>query len=147
MSYIYEYPRPMVTVDAIVIKENAETKKVLLIKRLNNPFKDFWALPGGFVDADEDLKQAAIRELKEETSLNINTLKQFAAYGSPGRDPRGHSVSIVYFAKVSEELNAMAGDDAKELAWFDINDLPSLAFDHDEIIEDFIDWINEKKAN
>lgn len=89
MSFVYDYARPMVSVDIIVVNELVGKRKVLLIKRLNDPYKNSWALPGGFVDGNEGLLDAAIRELKEETSLDGLELKQFYSYGDPNRDPRG----------------------------------------------------------
>lgn len=122
-----------VTVDILII--NDTTEEILLIKRLNEPFKDYWALPGGFVDENEDLEEAAHRELKEETNLEVEDLYQLGAFGAPGRDPRGHMISIAYLGYSSDVENAKAMDDAKELKWFKINDLPKLAFDHKEIID------------
>lgn len=122
-----------VTVDILVI--NNETEEILLIKRLNEPFKDCWALPGGFVDENEDLEAAAHRELKEETNLEVEELYQIGAFGTPGRDPRGHMISIAYLGYSNDTENIKAMDDAKELKWFNINNLPKLAFDHREIIE------------
>lgn len=122
-----------VTVDILVI--NNETEEILLIKRLNEPFKDCWALPGGFVDENEDLEDAAHRELKEETNLELEELYQIGAFGTPGRDPRGHMVSVAYLGYKNDIDDAKAMDDAKELKWFKINNLPKLAFDHKEIIE------------
>lgn len=122
-----------VTVDILII--NDTTEEILLIKRLNEPFKDYWALPGGFVDENEDLEEAAHRELKEETNLEVEDLYQLGAFGAPGRDPRGRMISIAYLGYSSDVENAKAMDDAKELKWFKINDLPKLAFDHKEIID------------
>lgn len=122
-----------VTVDILII--NDTTEEILLIKRLNEPFKDYWALPGGFVDENEDLEEAAHRELKEETNLEVEDLYQLGAFGAPGRDPRGHMISIAYLGYSSDVENAKVMDDAKELKWFKINDLPKLAFDHKEIID------------
>ncbi len=122
-----------VTVDILII--NDTTEEILLIKRLNEPFKDYWALPGGFVDENEDLEEAAHRELKEETNLEVEDLYQLGAFGAPGRDPRGYMISIAYLGYSSDVENAKAMDDAKELKWFKINDLPKLAFDHKEIID------------
>ncbi|MDA3892408.1 MAG: NUDIX hydrolase [Salinivirgaceae bacterium] len=136
MVYSYEYPRPMVAVDILVLRKFNESSFILLIKRLNQPYVDQWAMPGGFVDKDESLIDAANRELFEETGLNGLKLRQFKAFGDPGRDPRGHSVSIVFIAEIEAELIELkAGDDAKDAEWFNINNLPPLAFDHELIIE------------
>jgi len=135
MIYTYAYPRPAVTVDIIVFKNIENNPEILLIERKNEPFKNMWALPGGFVDKDEDIKTAAYRELAEETSIKNIQLSQLQAFGKPGRDPRGHTISIVHtgFLQNSNQ-KIQAGDDAKNLQWFSINDLPDLAFDHQEII-------------
>lgn len=123
-----------VTVDVVLCKSN----QILLIKRLKEPFKDFWALPGGFVDENEDLEVAARRELLEETSVKAIQLEQIGAFGKPFRDPRHHTISVVFFGIVPEETIAIAADDAKEADWFPIHTLPELAFDHKEIIEKVI---------
>ncbi len=134
MSYAYDYPRPAVTVDLIVCALVENERKILLIKRAREPFKDSWAFPGGFVDENEDLIDAAHRELEEETGLLNLELKQLGAFGKPGRDPRGHTISIVFGTEIHGTLPALAGDDAAETQWFSLNSLPPLAFDHDEII-------------
>ncbi len=123
-----------VTVDAVIVKKTSDFE-LLLIKRKNEPFKDCWALPGGFVDENEDLEIAAKRELEEETQIKIDSLQQIGAFGKPFRDPRSHVVSIAYFGEVPENTIAIASDDAKEAQWFSIKNLPNLAFDHLEIIE------------
>lgn len=119
-----------VTVDIVLFKSN----KILLIKRLKDPFKDCWALPGGFVDENEDLEDAAKRELFEETTIKVDSLQQIGAFGKPFRDPRHHTVSIAFYGKVDDDIIAIAADDAKEAYWFSLDDLPELAFDHQEII-------------
>ncbi len=108
-----------VTVDAVILRKSADYE-LLLIKRKNEPFKDCWALPGGFVDENEDLKAAAIRELEEETQIKVTDLKQVGAFGKPFRDPRSHVVSVAYFGIVPENAVAVAADDAKESGWFNI---------------------------
>lgn len=137
MSFQYDYPRPAVTVDMIIIS-NSIPVKILLIKRLRDPFAGFWALPGGFVDEQEDLMDAALRELEEETQITGVSLTQFKTYGTPHRDPRGHVVSVVFFGKVDENIHFCAADDAAEAQWFSINQLPWLAFDHGQIIDEFV---------
>jgi len=140
--YTYDYPRPMVTVDCIATNTGNEGEiSVLLIKRGNNPFQNMWALPGGFVDMDEDLHEAATRELEEETGLRLKTVNQFRTYGKPGRDPRGRNISVVFYAAVPHELNIKGGDDATDARWFKISELPELAFDHSIIIQDFLKTI------
>jgi len=144
--YKYEYPRPMVTTDIVVFNKKENDVFILLIKRKNEPFKDKWALPGGFVDEYEPLIHAAQRELEEETGLRIFDLSQFFAYGDPGRDPRGHTISVVYTAIIEDETPvANAGDDAKEAKWFNIKKLPELAFDHRIIVKDAVnDCLNKE---
>lgn len=132
MAYISKI---FVTVDVLIVRPFEMEQQILLIKRKNDPFKDCWALPGGFVDENEDLEQAAIRELVEETQVKVSHLEQIGAFGKPYRDPRGHMVSIAYFGKVATNTIAIAADDAKEIGWFSVTNLPSLAFDHSAIIE------------
>lgn len=147
MSYIYEYPRPAVTTDIVVFRKHNQQIQVLLIQRLNEPYKNQWALPGGFVDSDEPLINAALRELKEETNIDAITLTQMHAFGDPGRDPRGHCISIVYWGWLPENSSTpIAGDDAKTLQWFALNNLPSLAFDHREIIDMAVEKTEKEKA-
>jgi len=135
MSYSYTFPRPAVTVDIIIFRLSDNNPEVLLIKRGNDPYKDRWALPGGFVDMDEPLETAAARELKEETGLADILLTQMHTFGNPGRDPRGHTVSVVYVGYLTDESTAMAGDDAAEAEWFKTGELPDLAFDHNIVVE------------
>lgn len=135
MSYT---PSIFLTVDVVLFRIKKDREEVLLIQRLNEPFKDSWALPGGFVDKGEDLEVAAKRELLEETSIKVTDLKQIGAYGKPNRDPRGHTVSVAYFENVSFDTIAKAQDDAKAVKWFSLEELPKLAFDHEQIIQDAI---------
>ncbi|MFO7897711.1 MAG: NUDIX hydrolase [Planctomycetota bacterium] len=130
-KYCYQYPRPAVTVDVVVLSRDGA---VLLIKRKNEPFKGRWALPGGFVDEDEPLEAAAARELEEETGLRGVALRQLRAYGDPGRDPRGHTVSVVFLAQLDCRARPRAGSDATEAAWHPTDALPPTAFDHQQII-------------
>ena len=124
--------KPSITVDAVILKEN----KIVLIKRRNAPFKEYYALPGGFVDYGEKVEDAVIREVKEETGLKTKIEKLVDVYSAPDRDPRGHTITIVYKLKiVGGQLRS--GDDAKEIALFALDKLPRLAFDHEEIIGDF----------
>jgi len=140
--YQYKYPHPAVTTDIVVINKKNKVQELLLIKRKNAPFANHWALPGGFVDENEALYTAAKRELKEETGIEGINLIQFKAYGDPGRDPRGHCVSIVYIANLqNQNIYIQAGDDAKEAKWFNIKNLPPLAFDHEIIIGEVIKQI------
>jgi 8-oxo-dGTP diphosphatase len=142
MIYTYAYPRPSATVDMIVIKQVESSYYILLIERKNEPFKDQWALPGGFIDINEEIETAAYRELEEETAIRDVSLKQFKTYGKPGRDPRGRTISIVYsgvLKNLTQEIKA--GDDAKNFNWFSLKNLPPLAFDHSCIIKDYMNTI------
>lgn len=121
---------PLPTVD-LIIEYN---KGIILIKRRNPP--EGWALPGGFVDCGESLEDAAVREAKEETGLDVDLLRQFHTYSAPDRDPRHHTIATVYIARA--EGRAVAGDDAKEIGVFSKDMLPGqIAFDHREIINDY----------
>ena len=135
-SYTYKYPRPALTVDIIITRNIDSGLEILLIQRLNPPFKDQWALPGGFVDMNETLEQAAARELAEETGLTDMDLKQFKAYSDPNRDPRGHTISVIFTGSLTFDSKIIARDDAKNANWFSIYKLPSLAFDHSQIISE-----------
>lgn len=139
MNYTYDYPRPAVTTDAILITKKQNEIYILLIERGNDPYKGKWALPGGFIEMDEELEHACSRELQEETGITDISLTQFSAFGSVGRDPRGRTISIVFWAKVNTTLKASYGDDAVNAEWYKINELPPLAFDHKEIINKFIE--------
>lgn len=136
-GFTYRYPRPSVTVDTLVFCLEEEQVKLLLVKRGNEPFKDHWAVPGGFADKDESLDAAAARELQEETALDGVALAQCASYGDKGRDPRGHTVTVAYAAVILSSQGVKAGDDAKEAQFFAFGKLPpALAFDHRKIIEE-----------
>ena len=142
MPYTYNYPRPCVTVDAALLSKKNNAMRILLIRRGNEPFKGMWALPGGFVDMDETCEHAAVRELEEETSLSGIPLAQFRTYSAVNRDPRHRTISVVYYAVVNEDdRTARAGDDAAEAEWFDVDDLPAMAFDHDMIIRELISFV------
>ncbi|MGM0649964.1 MAG: NUDIX domain-containing protein [Bacteroidota bacterium] len=144
MSYTYNYPRPMVTVDALVFTGNADDRHVLLIYRKNPPFKGYWALPGGFIEMDESLEHAVVRELKEETGLEIPGFRQLQAFGKPNRDPRGRTISVVFIKQLDKFQEPKAGDDAEKAAWFSLAKLPPLAFDHDKIIKVGLKFISDK---
>lgn len=130
-------PSIFVTVDIILLRESELQKEILLIQRLREPFKDFWALPGGFLEKGETPEAGAKRELEEETSVSVKELYQFRTYGNPDRDPRGHTISIVYTGFVPYETTVQGKDDAKEAQWFKLENLPPLAFDHALIIEEY----------
>ena len=134
-SFTYDYPRPMVTVDAAVFREADGAWQVLLVCRGREPFAGCWALPGGFVEMEEPLRVAALRELEEETGVTGVRLDQFHAFGEPGRDPRGRSISGVYAGIAGADTPApRGGDDAADARWFPLDALPALAFDHAGIV-------------
>lgn len=134
-NYCYEYPRPALTVDMILLSWIDKKLSVLLIQRKYEPFVNRWAFPGGFVEENETAEQAAERELEEETGLKHISFTQLHTTSELNRDPRYRTVSIVYygfFKKIDQRI--IAGDDASAATWFDINQLPSLAFDHDQLV-------------
>lgn len=134
-KHCYEYPRPAVTVDVVIVTRG-DQPKVLLIRRKHDPFGGMWAIPGGFVDMDESLEDAARRELREETGVSAGTLEQLYTFGDPKRDPRGRTISVVYLSSVDQDsVKARADDDAAEVGWHPLDKLPPLAFDHDKILE------------
>lgn len=136
MPYTYEYPRLMLTVDAVVFRQNGSQLEVLLIQRKHNPFAGMWALPGGYVDMDETVEEAIVRELEEETSLKTNNLSQLYTFSAIGRDPRGRTVSVTFFGLTDMNNSTVkGGDDAKDAQWFDVENLPQLAFDHIKAVE------------
>lgn len=136
MTYTYEYPRPAVTADVVLLKKTGEQIFVLLIERKHPPFEGFWALPGGFMNMDETLEETALRELQEETGISGVKLEQFHTFSKVKRDPRHRTVTTVFigFADINT-MQPLAGDDASKAEWYNLNDLPDLAFDHDIVIE------------
>lgn len=136
MSFTYEYPRPALTVDCVVFGMDDEDLKVLLIRRHGQPHAGRWALPGGFVNIDEGLETAALRELQEETGVERVYLEQLFTFGDVDRDPRGRVVSIAYYALVKlNDHRVRAATDAREAAWFAVWGTPSLAFNHQQILQ------------
>jgi len=147
MAYTYEYPRPAVTADCVVItkerlrvgaKAGMAEPKVLLIQRGDEPFKGAWAFPGGFMNMDETTEQCAIRELEEETGLKVSEAHQIGAYSKVDRDPRGRTVTVAYLAIVDAPMAVSGQDDAAKAQWFLLSALPELAFDHDEIMREAV---------
>ena len=145
-TFTYPYPRPSLTVDvALVTRE--KSRRVLLIQRKADPFKGKWALPGGFVDENERLIDAARRELVEETGVEHADLEQLHTFGDPGRDPRGWTVSVAFLALVSlDHMKPVAGDDAAAVDWFPLKKLPPLAFDHADILARVIHRLADRAA-
>ena len=139
LRFSYDYPRPAVTVDIILFVFQEDQLRVLLIRRANDPFKGKWALPGGFIGENEDLYDAALRELKEETNVSNVYLEQLYTVGKPDRDPRTRVITVAYFALLSAEEVAQqevhGATDAGEARWWDIYSLPELAFDHQQILD------------
>ncbi len=131
-----KYERPSVTVDVVMMSVRQQDLQVLLIKRRSWPYEGMWAIPGGFVNMDESLETAAKRELQEETGVQNVYLEQLYTFGDPGRDPRTRVITVVYFALLpSQHLQIRAADDAVDVGWFPVHQLPSLAFDHEKILD------------
>lgn len=134
-KYCYDYPRPMMSADVAAICGD----EILLIRRGCAPFPGTWALAGGFVGIDEEVEDAARRELLEETGIEVEALDEIGVYHKVGRDPRGRSVTFAFLCCLAEKPVAVAGDDASEVGWFRLDDLPALAFDHADIIADALE--------
>lgn len=136
-TFSYRYPHPAVTTDVAVFALREQRPQILLIRRANPPFQNQWALPGGFLDIDEDLNDCAARELSEETGLNDLYLEQLGTFGAPNRDPRERVISVAYLAliPIDREAQPIAASDAAAVGWFPLDALPALAFDHAHIIE------------
>ncbi len=134
--YSYDHPRPSLAVDIVVFTIRENLLQLLLIRRANEPFLGSWALPGGFINMEEALEEAASRELSEETGIHEAYLEQLYTYGEPNRDPRGRVVSVAYFALIpaNPPVRGEGGNDSSQARWFPIDDLPALAFDHTEIV-------------
>ena len=137
-------PSMQVTVDIVIFTIQEQVLKVLLVKRLIPPFVGQCAIPGGFVLEDEDLDEAALRELREETGVSDVYLEQLYSFGKVDRDPRGRVVTVAYFALISADRMLTAGSDAAEAAWYAVDDLPPLAFDHSEIVEYALERLRNK---
>jgi 8-oxo-dGTP diphosphatase len=132
-----QYERPSVTVDVVIFSILDDQLKVLLIKRNVLPYEGMWAIPGGFVHMDESLDNAAYRELAEETNVTAEQvyLEQLYTFGEPDRDPRTRVITVTYFALVgADKINPRAADDAEDVCWFSVYNLPTLAFDHAQIL-------------
>ena len=132
-QYHYKYPHPSVTTDCVVFGFDGHSLKILLIERGGEPYKGCWAFPGGFLEMNESAEEGAKRELMEETGLKTVCVKQFHAFSAPDRDPRERVLTIAYYSLVRmSEVQGM--DDAKQAKWFPLNEVPKLAFDHDEML-------------
>lgn len=137
MKHCYDYPKADNTVDCVVFGYDAPALRVLLIQRKGEPFKEKWALPGGFIQMDETLEESALRELREEAGITSVYLEQLYTFGDPGRDPRGRVISVAYYALVKlSDYKPEAGSDARAAQWFALGEkLPPLAFDHQTILD------------
>ncbi len=145
MPYNYSYPRMQVTVDAAIVRTIDDSDEILLIERKHAPFEGCWALPGGFVDMDETLADAAKRELYEETGVVVDTLTQLRTYDAINRDPRDRTISTVFVGFASEGTRIKAGDDASSADWFTFDALPPLAFDHALILKHVKEFIDNNR--
>ena len=144
-QFCYEYPRPAVTADCVIFGYSGSELQLLLIERGNEPFKGEWALPGGFLNMDEDTDTCALRELQEETGLEKVYVEQLYTFSRVDRDPRGRVITIAYYALVNLfDYQVKAGDDAVNARWFALSELPELAFDHADIIQTAIGRLRGK---
>ena len=132
-KYCYKYPHPAVTTDCVIFGFDGERLQVLLVERGIEPYKGRWAFPGGFLKMDETAEEGALRELKEETGLEGAYMEQFHTFSAPERDPRERVITIAYYALVKIQ-EVKGGDDAASARWFPLDEIPSLAFDHDYIL-------------
>ena len=145
MSSTFEYPRPALAVDAVVFGLDDEDLKVLLIRRDLEPFRDKWALPGGFVRIEESLEQAVRRELQEETGIAQVFLEQLYTFGAVDRDPRERVVAVAYYALVKlSDHRIKAATDARDAAWFAVSEARGLAFDHERILTVALERLKNK---
>ncbi len=135
MPYTYDHPHPAVTADVVLFARDRRRLKVLLIKRARDPYAGRWALPGGFLNSDEELEACARRELLEETGIRAGKLRQLHAFGQPDRDPRERVITVVYYGlSPGGPVEPRAASDARAARWHGVARLPPLAFDHRDII-------------
>lgn len=133
LKYSYRYPHPSVTTDCVIFSFDGTKLKVLLVQRGVEPYKGRWAFPGGFMKMDESAEEGALRELPEETGMSGAYIKQFHAFSEPARDPRERVITIAFYALVKMQ-EVKGADDAADARWFALDEVPSLAFDHDLIL-------------
>jgi 8-oxo-dGTP diphosphatase len=133
--YCYEHPRPGLTVDVVLFRERGGQAEVLVVERGREPYKGRLAFPGGYVNDMEPLDEAARRELREETGIEAAELRQIGAFGDPGRDPRGHTVSVAFTGRIDGQPEPKAGDDAAAAKWVRVSEAAGLAFDHDQMLK------------
>ncbi|CCY84761.1 hydrolase NUDIX family [Prevotella sp. CAG:1185] len=141
--YTYKHPHPSVTVDCVIFGFNGLSLQVLLIERGSEPYKGCWAFPGGFLNIDESAADGAKRELEEETGLTGAYMEQFHTYSAPDRDPRERVITIAHYALVRTS-DVRPGDDAARVCWFSLDDVPTLAFDHEHILKDALTRLRER---
>jgi len=137
VPYTYTYPRPAVTADALVLARHEGTLRILLVRRLKDPFRGLWALPGGFANMEETLEHACLRELKEETGISLDKMEPFRVFDAVHRDPRHRTITVVFYAFLDETICVRGGDDASDARWFPLIQLPPRAFDNHDIIRMF----------
>lgn len=142
-DFCYKYPHPAVTADCVIFGFDGINLKVLLIERGIEPYKGKWAFPGGFVNMNESCEEGALRELKEETGLSTAYIEQFHTFSDPQRDPRERIITVAYFALVRIQ-EVKGGDDAAQAAWFALDEVPQLAFDHDRILREALKRLRER---
>ena len=143
LKFCYRYPHPAVAVDCVIFGYDGSNIKVLLIQRKNYPYKTSWAFPGGFINMNETAEEAACRELEEETGLKGVVVRQLYTYTDIERDPRERVISIAHYA-LTRITEVKAGDDAKNVRWFPLNEIPNLAFDHDIILNKALNTLKER---
>lgn len=142
-NFCYKYPHPAVTADCVIFGFDGVGIKVLLIQRGGEPYKDKWAFPGGFMNIDETIEECAKRELEEETGLKTTSVEQFHTFSDVNRDPRERVITVAHYALVRLE-EVKGGDDARSAQWFAMNEIPSLAFDHDRILRMAVNRLKER---
>ena len=142
-NYCYKYPHPAVTADCVIFGFDGVGIKVLLIQRGIEPYKGKWAFPGGFMNIDETIEECAKRELEEETGLKASSVEQFYTFTDVNRDPRERVITVAHYALVRLE-EVKGGDDARSAQWFAMNEIPSLAFDHDRILRMAVNRLKER---
>lgn len=144
-SYTYKYPHPSVTTDCVIFGFDGKDLNILLVERGLEPFKGSWALPGGFLKMDETVEECAKRELMEETNVSNVFLEQFHTFSAVDRDPRERVITVAFYALVKpSDYEVIGGDDAAQAEWFNQNELPPLAFDHEDVINMAKDCLKEK---
>lgn len=144
-QYCYKYPRPALTADCVVFGFDGADLSLLLIQRKNDPFKGYWAFPGGFMEMEETIEECAFRELREETGILPSFMDQIRTFSAVDRDPRGRVVTVAFYSLVKiQDFSPEAADDAAVVSWFRIDELPPLAFDHNKILQFALSKLKER---